>query len=404
MFLKSLKLKGVLSFRDTELELRPLNVLIGPNGSGKSNLIEVIGLLQALPRRRGLIDAVSRGGGVREWLWRGRTAPATTGSISTTSYPNLGSVNATDFRDERLLHTISFREDDHRLAIDKEHLEGRVGMGGSYPVFHVRDRKGEVQVVRSFSEDISGIVGHSIGPEELESGESVLSAIRDPLQIPVMSLLAKRFESISIYRDLGLGPSMPGKGYQTSDRPSNFLEDDAGNLNLILQRMELDGSRAKVEKQLQRFYETTEGLSIQSEALSLRLFLKERGLQGLTPVNRLSDGTIRYLCLLAILCHPDPPPLICIEEPEIGLHPDILHDVAGLLLEASERTQLIVTTHSDILIDALSGDPESVVVCERDPDMGTSFERLSAKKLNLWLEDFKLGEIWRSGEIGGVRW
>ena len=56
MFLKSLKLKGILSFRDTELELQPLNVLIGPNGSGKSNLIEVIGFLQALGRSRRLFN------------------------------------------------------------------------------------------------------------------------------------------------------------------------------------------------------------------------------------------------------------------------------------------------------------------------------------------------------------
>ena len=74
------------------------------------------------------------------------------------------------------------------------------------------------------------------------------------------------------------------------------------------------------------------------------------------------------------------------------------------MLEASERTQLIVTTHSDILIDALSGDPESVVVCERDPELGTSFERLSAEKLKLWLERYKLGELWRKGQLGGVPW
>ena len=74
MFLKSLKLKGILSFRDTELELRPLNVLIGPNGSGKSNLIEVIGLLQALPQHEGLRGITSKGAGVVEWLWAGEAA------------------------------------------------------------------------------------------------------------------------------------------------------------------------------------------------------------------------------------------------------------------------------------------------------------------------------------------
>ena len=59
---------------------------------------------------------------------------------------------------------------------------------------------------------------------------------------------------------------------------------------------------------------------------------------------------------------PDPPPLICIEEPELGLHPDLLPKLADHLVTASERTQLIVTTHSDILVDALTERPETVVV------------------------------------------
>ena len=100
---------------------------------------------------------------------------------------------------------------------------------------------------------------------------------------------------------------------------------------------------------------------------------------------RLSDGTLRYLCLLAILCHPEPPPLICIEEPETGLHPDILPTIAELLIEASQRTQLIVTTHSDILVSALSDIPEAVLVCEKDED-GTHFKRLNKDDLKEWLK------------------
>lgn len=69
------------------------------------------------------------------------------------------------------------------------------------------------------------------------------------------------------------------------------------------------------------------------------------------PATRHSDGTLRYLCLLAIMCAPEPPKLICIEEPELGLHPDIPPKVADLLRKASEQTQLIVTTHSDILVE-----------------------------------------------------
>jgi predicted ATPase len=86
------------------------------------------------------------------------------------------------------------------------------------------------------------------------------------------------------------------------------------------------------------------------------------------------------LCLLAILCDPEPPPLIGIEEPELGLHPDLLPKVADLLRRAALRTQLIVTTHSDILIDALSDLPESIVITEKH-DGQTSMTRLSGSEI-----------------------
>jgi predicted ATPase len=107
---------------------------------------------------------------------------------------------------------------------------------------------------------------------------------------------------------------------------------------------------------------------------------------------------------MAALLPDNPPPLICLEEPELGLHPDALQLVAEVLRDAAERTQLIVTTHSDALVDALSGKPEAVIVCERDFDNATSFRRLSRADLSLWLERYRLGELWRKGEIGGNRW
>ena len=88
---------------------------------------------------------------------------------------------------------------------------------------------------------------------------------------------------------------------------------------------------------------------------------------------------------------------------ELGLHPDILPAIAELLKEASERTQLIVTTHSDALVSSLSDTPESILVCERD-DEGTHLRRLETEALKEWLEKYSLGELWRMGEIGGNRW
>jgi hypothetical protein len=101
------------------------------------------------------------------------------------------------------------------------------------------------------------------------------------------------------------------------------------------------------------------------------------------------------------LLDPNPGPLTCIEEPETGLHPDALAIVGDALREASTRTQLIVTTHSDALVDRFTDEPENVVVCERDFDEGTTFRRLSREKLKEWLDEYTLGELWRRGEIGG---
>jgi predicted ATPase len=134
----------------------------------------------------------------------------------------------------------------------------------------------------------------------------------------------------------------------------------------------------------------------------LQLLIEEEGGR-LIPAARLSDGTLRYLCLLAILLHPNPPSVIGIEEPELGLHPDIMPTIAELLKQASERTQLFVTTHSDALVSALSDTPESILVCEGTPD-GTTMKRLNAEHLREWLDKYSLGEIWRMGEIGGNRW
>jgi predicted ATPase len=136
---------------------------------------------------------------------------------------------------------------------------------------------------------------------------------------------------------------------------------------------------------------------------TVQLFLRERGLDALIPAPRMSDGTLRFLALLAILLHPHPPPLICIEEPELGLHPDLIGELARLLVEASSRTQLVVTTHSDHLLNGLSDLPEAVLVASRGPQ-GTCFQRLDPAALTSRLAGFRLGELWMNGDLGGTRW
>ena len=86
------------------------------------------------------------------------------------------------------------------------------------------------------------------------------------------------------------------------------------------------------------------------------------------------------------------------------MHPDAMPLIAEALVEASEWMQLIVTTHSEALVDALTDRPESVLVCERDFDNGTQMKRLDRADLKDWLQRYTLGQLWRKGEIGGGRW
>jgi len=153
---------------------------------------------------------------------------------------------------------------------------------------------------------------------------------------------------------------------------------------------------------LRALYEGIDDYDVQIEGGTVQVvFLHEGRLA--VPATRLSDGTLRYLCLLSILCHPNPPPLVCIEEPELGLHPDVLPTLAALLKEAAERTQLIVTTHSDILVDALTDRPEDVLVAEKTVS-GTTITRLDTQRLESLLRKYSLGQLWTRCEIGLTRW
>jgi predicted ATPase len=168
--------------------------------------------------------------------------------------------------------------------------------------------------------------------------------------------------------------------------------------------MDFKGLREKMQAYLHRFSDRFNNVKVRLDGPFAKTYIDESGLLEPLVSWRLSDGTLKFLCILAVLLDPDPAPLICIEEPEVGLHPEAIQIVAEALAEASERTQLIVTTHSEALIDALSDRPEDVIVTERDFDNGTQFRRLEKKQLSLWLERYSLGQLWRKGEIGGNRW
>ena len=410
MLIENIQIRGLLSFRDTSLEMRSLNVLIGPNASGKSNLIEIIALLRGLPRD--LPDFFLRSGGTSDWFWKGN--PAAGNSVRGDGSVNVELASPLGGNPLRLVLGLSQRS--QFLHIDEERLEYAQSIPGfnrPYWFFYVINRHGRITVSPSAesghsgphtADEVSNGAGSTIGPDDLPPGQSVLRERRDPTLYPQVTAIARGLDAIRLFREWNMGRASSVRGAALTDRPSDFLAEDFGNLALVLNNLQNGPAFATIESNLNRFYESYERILVSIQASRAELMIREKGLSTSVPATRLSDGTLRFLALMAILCHPEPPPLICIEEPELGLHPDIIPIIAELLEFASQRTQLVITTHSAKLINALSNAPESVVISTLDPGEGTQLRRLSSEELDPWLKRFELGELWEMGEIGGNRW
>ena len=395
MFMHSIKLENMLSFGpDTqELELEPLNVLIGPNGSGKSNLIEVIGLLRAAPRD--VMAPIREGGGGGNWIWRGEPK-ATEACVEVGVRGPLYL-----FEKQSLRYSISIGFILGTVLLKEEIRENqRVEQAEASTQRYLQRTGGNV--VLSYLDESGKRSQRELPANEIKLDQSILSQLKDPFQYPELTGLGRQLEAIHLYRQWSFGRHAPSRLPQKADLPNHSLAEDGTNLGMVLNRLDGDPkAKTRFLTALRKLYHGIDDYYVQIEAGSVQVFLKEGNLQ--IPAARLSDGTLRYLCLLAILCNPNLPALICLEEPELGLHPDILPGLAELLRETSERCQLIVTTHSDTLVDALTDTPESIVVCEKE-NRQTRLERLDKKELSHWLEKYRLGQLWTSGELGGTRW
>ncbi|MFN7852176.1 MAG: AAA family ATPase [Dolichospermum sp.] len=397
-FIHKIKLQNFLSYgsEGEEIELQPLNVLIGTNTSGKSNLIEAIGILKAIP-----IDLPApfrQGGGISEFLWKGNKDTPIAEIKITIDYPQKSHSILLDY-------TLSFTTYNQRFDLVDEFIEPETRKEG-FQFYYLNNYNG----FRSFTvRDKDPLSGQERRSEQLwelhsiNSDQSVLSQIKDPNRYPEISYLSTEFSKISLYRSWQMGRDSEPRKAQKADLPQHPLLEDGSNLGLFLNDLKYRIGNRKIIENLKKFYEPAEELDVIIYGGTVQIFIREEDVIQPIPATRLSDGTLRYLFLMTLLLDPTPPPLICIEEPELGLHPDILPTIAEMLIEASQRTQLIVTTHSDALVSALSEYPESVVVCERD-DTGTHLRRLKPDKLKDWLENYTLGDLWRMGEIGGNRW
>ena len=398
-FIRSLEISGLLSFPpDTPpFELHDLNVLIGPNGSGKSNILEALELLRATPTD---LAAASRdGGGAAEWFWKGSPKSKVAKiEIETDSW----SKTVTNLLQRPLRYRLEFVLDNTRIEVYDEAIEETEPQPGhNDPYFYYRFQRGRPVInIRDQAETSDGDkLSRRLQRKDMLPDQSVLMQIKDIDQYPEITRLGRQFGQIQMLRDWTIGRYTAPRKAQPADLPEDRLLPDCSNLALILNKIEHGQVSLEFNKLLKRFLPRFERMSTKVSGGTIQFYLHEADFSSPVPATRLSDGTIRFVALLATLLMPSPPPLICIDEPELGLHPDAVSLVADLMIEASKRTQLVVATHSDALVSALTAKPETVVACER-VGPGTTLRRLDSAKLAHWLEDYALGDLWRMGELG----
>ena len=371
------------------LKLGPLNVLIGPNGSGKSNLVEAFSVLRAVPKDLPL--PIRQGGGVDEWIWRsGAGTQADSAAIEII-------FQAGEVAKKAVRYRVTFGSEAGSFVVVDERIENQgTDAGKPKPYLYFGYENG-----RPMLNNATG-THRALERADIDRAQSILSQRRDPESYPELAATGDRLKELLIYRAWSFGPQSPIRVACGADVQTDRLLEDFSNLPARL--AVLKKSPATKKRLLTLLSEVAQGFTdveVVPEGGQLRLYLTEG--ERNVPAHRLSDGTLRYLAILAILLDPGTAKLVIIEEPELGLHPDVLPALRDLFVEASSRVQLIITTHSTQLVDGMTEHAEAVVVC--DKEAGTSrLNRLDPEQIAKWNAFGSLGTLWLSGRLGGTRW
>lgn len=385
-----IEIEGFRSIERLDLAMEPLTVLIGPNGSGKSNLLDVFALMSAASAG-GLAEALTIRGGYDLIRFRGASEERVFFALDF-------SANGTFAEEGADVHyKLQLRPSGSVARIGFEQVSVGPKPGYTAPMF-VAHRKLDSCTFRN------KLSGNREEPKGLESeSELAIFQVKDQTAYPTPYKLAREMSAWRLYPPITTAPDAPVRRPQLL-RSGLRLAADGSNLASVLHAIQ-NQSPAVWEELCDLLRTACPGfrhLSFPPEGgdgmVVLRWweepFAREYGFSA----NLLSDGTLRLLMILAILLSPDPPPLVCIDEPELGLHPDWVKLVGEQLQAAATRTQLVVATHSPELVSKLS--PSQVVVIEKD-DGRTVANRLTDAEFKEWLNEFRLGDLWRAGHLGG---
>lgn len=348
---ESLHIRGYRSLEDIRLPLSPLTVVTGANGTGKSNLYRTLQLL-ARAARGELARALVEEGGMPSVLWSGarRHLPRQPDRVQfsfTVQTDTFGYMLECGLPSPR--NAASGEPGETKFKRDPQVKRERAWLGPQLrPSMLVLERDHASASLRTADHTRQDYAG------DMEPTETALAQIQDARRFPDVAIVRGHFLRWRFYHHFRVDPDSPVR----QPRPSTFtpsLASDGADLAAALQTIYEIGDAAALDAAIDRLQPGARLQIVDVEANGwLDVRLHSRGL--LRPLNlrELSDGTVRYLALVAALLSPRPAPLLAFNEPESSLHPDLIAPLASLFVAATQHSQIWVTTHSQPLADALA--------------------------------------------------
>ena len=388
MKIKKLEVEGFKSLKHVVWEPDDLNILIGPNGSGKTNLIKIFDFLAHSVEGR-LGDFIKSEGGIEQIRWDKRADKI---SILLHAY----TPEVDDKKTLELSYLLEFSEYYKRFDLTGEKLS----------ILPESESDNNVQLQHQSEAGVgfflrkdgirTGHGGRSWGQETILSGILSSSDVNPPILDFANTL---REFKIFYYPDTSVDSHVREPNIT---RYENILLPDGSNLITYIHT--LTSENKDFEEVISSTMKAAFGSDFDRISFSpaadqyIQMRLSWKSLKSPQSAGMLSDGILKFLFLICVFNHPNPPSLIAIDEPELGLHPGLFPIIAEMAEAASEKSQVVIATHSPELLNCFTDKIPTTTVCEWQ-DGQTVIKNLEGEQLKHWLKDYKLGELFRDGDL-----
>lgn len=360
--IRNIKIENYKSIKNLDIDLKNINILIGSNGAGKSNFVSFFKLLNSLIRKN-IQNHIAKESGAKNILYYG---------LKESKY---------------LCGEITFQNDDaysfklvpnteEGLYFESEALDYK---NYNIPLNKISNGNSETRIEMFEKKNLFG--------EDIDDTEEITE-------------LMKKFK-VHHFHDTSK-TALVKQSFNIHD--NEILYEDARNLASFLFKLSIKEPKAlkKIEKTIRLIAPYFDGFILKPNVYDdeeIRLAWKEKNSDMLFNASHLSDGTLRMICLVTLFLQPNPPKIIILDEPELGLHPFALTVLSDLIKKVSaKKTQVIISTQSVPLIDKF--DIEDIVIVEKKSKEST-FKRLKIDELKEWVDEYSVGELWEKNLLGG---